>query len=241
MFYCCISLIMTGENAIAQAERDSSLSRSLSIQRQYYDNKHVLLAASFGYGYRPAKLPADLNTVERDYYSKLRNGLYYAFEGTVFFKGKGGVGLSYSNFKTDNKIDNVTVYPKSGPSQTGTVADEITISSFGIQGYYKRWNKNHNALFCLNAGLNYMDYSNEAIVITPFLVKGNTVGIDLGFTYYLLVSPEFFIGPFINYETGVLSEYTIDDGQNVVKYKFKDNEGESLNHLGIGVKGAYAF
>ena len=239
--YCCILQLLIAKLANAQSERDSSISRSLSIHRQNNDNKHFLLSASMGYGYRPANLPDDLNSVERDYYSKLRNGFYYAFEGAVFFKGKGGAGVIYSNFKTDNSIDNVTVYPKSGPVLTGTVADEITISAIGIQGYYKLWNKNHNALFCLNAGLNYLDYNNKATVITPFIIQGNTVGINIGFTYFLLVSPEFLLGPFFNYETGVLSEYTIDDGQNVVKYKFKENEGESMNHLGIGIKGAYTF
>ncbi len=221
---------------------DSALSWDRALQRQQEYEPPWLIGGGFGFGYRLAKLPEGLNSLERDYYKKLKSGYFYQFNGTYYFKHGFGIGLTYNSFVADNEIKNVTV--SGGPpgfNGTGIVSDDITISYFGLNGNFRYWNAQHIGFAVGSFGIGYMKYKDDAIVIKPFTITGKTFGVTFGGAYYFGLSPDFWLGAYAGYFAGILTQYDFYDGKTTQTVKLPDLEAEGLHHITLGLQAAFAF
>lgn len=211
------------------------------IKKKIVREQHFYLSGSYGLGYRLARLPDGLSQLERDYYNKLKRGNYYQLECAYYLDNGFGFGILYNSMNADNKIEHVTVTFQNGITKTGTVSDNITISTFALQGYYRVWQQYRNSCLNMNFGLGYMDYVNDAIVVDPLKITGNTIGLNFGASYFFGLSDGIWIGPYISYNAGLLSEYTTDDGITKTKYELPEDQYEGLHHVDICIKAAITF
>jgi hypothetical protein len=221
---------------------DDSLNRgNLLLQKKLLNEPHFFISGAYGFGYRLAGLPKDLNQIEKEYYKDLKTGTFYQFDAAFFLKNGFGFGLLYNAMNADASIDNVTVLLNNGVTKTGTVADDITISYYALQCYYRYWQEYHTGFFSGNFGIGYMNYTDNGIVIDPYKRYGGTAGLNISFSYFIALSPEIWIGPHLSYMAGFLSKYTVDDGQTKQTYTLKEDEMESLHHVDISIKAAITF
>jgi hypothetical protein len=238
ILFCCLCSI--SEAQVPQPP-DSAVSLENAMMRLYEDEPRWLISASAGFGYRLARLPDGLNSIEKEYYRDLKTGYYYEADVTYFLKSNFGLGLLYNSIKSENKLDNVTVTGPPGFSGTGTVSDDITITYYGARGSFRTWNNNHNGFANLTFGLGYISYVDKARVINTYKITGETLGLSLGASYLISLSPDFWIGVHGSYTAGVLTEYDFDDGKNVQTIELPDGEGEGLHHVDIGLRIAISF
>ncbi|MEP7264126.1 MAG: hypothetical protein ABI772_06505 [Bacteroidota bacterium] len=222
---------------------DSSISLDKAMERQQEYAPSWLISGTAGFGYRLAKLPDNLNSFEQEYYRKLKSGYYYQFNAAYYFK-KGqasGIGIIYNTMHTDNEIKGVTVTGPAPFNGTGSVSDDITISYTGLQWHYRYWNYSHNGFLNGYLGLGYMSYKDKAVLIKPYTLKGNALGLNAGAAYYIQLSPEFWLGAYGGYLAGTITEFELDDGNTKKTIKLEDSEGEGLHHIDIGVTIAVTF
>lgn len=238
LLLCCSRI---SAQVITQPDSAVSFYQALERQQEYFPS--WLISGSAGYAYRLAKLPNNLNSLEKEYYRKLKSGYYYQLNAAYYFqKGTAsGIGIIYNTMRTDNEIKGVTATGPPPFSGTGNVSDDITITYMGVQWHYRYWNNSHNGFINGYLGLGRMSYKDEAVLIKPYTITGNTVGFNVGVSYYIQLSPEIWLGAYGCYFAGTLTEFEMEIDNVKQKVELDPEEGEGLHHFDIGVTMAVTF
>lgn len=96
------------------------------------------VSLSGGYGYRPAKLSANVPSEFASYAKKLKSG--WVLDGTAYYflNPKLGLGLHVNRFASSNSLADVSVTDMYGNTQYGTMSDNISITFIGPGAAFRR-------------------------------------------------------------------------------------------------------
>jgi hypothetical protein len=201
--------------------KDSSLSRQ-SIKEYKFDrfavndtliafvkkttnqNKyHYRVALNLGLGYLINLYPDDASDDLAAYYMNLKSGSQVSGDVTYYFSGGLGVGFKYGLFNTKNSA---LVFNQS-QVQTGIMSDNLSITFIGPSVSTRFPTINGNNGLILDFSLGYMKYTDNVVLESSYLEKGNTLGYSLGLGYDFSISKNMAIGIQLSMYTGRLTEY----------------------------------
>lgn len=196
---------------------------------------HFRLAVNGGLGYRLGKISSDVPSEFKQYVKDLKSGYSYGVDMSYYFNEKFGAGFKYSVFSSNNEMDDIYVKYSNGTIKSGKMSDDISLSFIGpcfMTRYYRNDSQNY---LLMNIGLGYLGYTNKAVLITDYTIKGNTVGLCAELGYDLALSENIAIGFLFSYVAGVMTEYELSDGITSNNIELDKENYESLNHLNLSV------
>lgn len=188
------------------------------------------VSLSGGYGYRPAKLNANVPSEFVSYTKKLRSGWVLDGSAYYFLNPMLGLGLHANRFATSNSLADVYVTDVYGNTQYGTMSDNISITFIGPGAAFRQRFSNGNT-FLVGASLGYMGYLNRFELNTTQRIKGATAGYIAHVGYDIRLSDHFSIGAKVAATTGILGRFTVDG--NAVE--LDDENKENLSHVDIAL------
>jgi len=188
------------------------------------------VSLSGGYGYRPAKLNANVPSEFVSYTKKLKSGL--ALDGTAYYflNPMLGLGLHANRFASSNSLADVYVTDVYGNTQYGTMSDNISITFIGPGAVFRRTFLNHNT-FLVGASLGYIGYLNRFEINTTQRIKGATAGYIAHVGYDIRLSDHFSIGAKVAATTGILGRFTVDGNE----LELDDENKENIGHIDIAL------
>ena len=187
------------------------------------------VSLSGGYGYRPAKLNANVPSEFASYARKLKSGWVLDGSAYYFLNPKLGLGLHANRFASSNSLADVSVTDVYGNTQHGTMSDNISITFIGPGAAFRRTFPNGN-VFLVGASLGYIGYLNRfEINTTRQRIKGATAGYIAHFGYDIRLSDHFAIGAKVAVTTGILGRFTVDGNE----MELEDENKENLSHIDI--------
>ncbi len=96
----------------------------------------------------------------------------------------------------------------------------------------------------MELALGYMGYKDLATFSgNRMTIKGGNLGIVGGFGYQFRISPNFLVGPQVNFVGGVLNKVTLtypDGSKQKVKFE-EDNEKENLWRIDLALGAKFRF
>ncbi|MEC3878639.1 hypothetical protein [Parapedobacter sp. 10938] len=188
------------------------------------------VSLSGGYGYRPAKLNANVPSEFVSYAKKLKSG--WVLDGTAYYflNPKLGLGLHANRFASSNSIADVYVTDVYGNTQYGTMSDNISITFVGPGAVFRQTFSDGNT-FLAGASLGYVGYLNRFEIITTQRIKGATAGYIAHVGYDIRLSDHLSIGAKIAATTGILGRFTVDGNE----MELDDENKENLGHIDIAL------
>lgn len=192
---------------------------------------------------RTAPLSDELPQGLKDHYSKLTRGRGYSGDVFVFIDEQNAVGgwFIHSSYKAEIDgayIDSAGVILH-GP---GLYRDEVKITTFGPTYAYKLSSKNERNLFLFKVGFSYVKFEQTSTLEDYYLkVWGSSGGMLIGVDYNYRIDPTFGVGAYVNLETGVIANFSYDDGTTVRKINLGSEYGENVRKLSLGISGTMYF
>lgn len=107
-------------------------------QQTQVDHNRWRVSLSGGYGYRPAKLNANVPSEFTSYGNKLKSGWVLDGSAYYFLNPMLGLGLHANRFASSNSLANVYVTDAYGNTQYGTMSDNISITFVGPGAAFRR-------------------------------------------------------------------------------------------------------
>jgi hypothetical protein len=198
---------------------------------------HFRAAVNGGWSRRPFKLSSDIPDDFKSYASSLKSGLHYSVDASCFFTEYLGVGLKYHSFRARNELDNIYVKYEDGSTQSGAMSDDITIRFIGPVFSVRLLDRNKKNAFLTNFGLGYVDYKDNAVLISSdFTLSGYTTGWVLDVGYDVGISKNMALGFQLSYTRGILTRlHRSEGGQASTVDLRKDGELEGLSHISLSV------
>ena len=215
-----------------------------NIAAEIFKDPRVRLGFNLLYAKRVAPLPKDLSSGIEEHYKQIMQGVGYSADLVVFVTEDNGVGVDYSKTSFSASTDNVYIDSAGviihGPAK---LTDEVEIMAFTPMFYHRFITPNPRNVFIAKFGVTFLGFQ-QVTKLDDLNVRvwGNTVGIVLGGEYSYRVDPNFSLGIGLNYETGIVSSYSVDDGTTVRTYNSVDAEyAEDLQRIVVSVKGLIYF
>ena len=201
-----------------------------------YKEKYPRFRAALngGWSYRLAKLSNNIPSDFEQYSKELKSGYSYGLDLSYYFSEQLGFGFKYSNFNSKNEIDIVSTYPD-GSTLYGKMSDNISINFIGPFFSTRFLNANKRNCFLMNLGIGYLGYKNDAILISNYKLKGNTVGFCWDIGYDIGLSKNFALGFQASYTAGTLREYELSDATKVQTIKLDENNYENLSRIDLSI------
>jgi hypothetical protein len=194
-----------------------------------YSRLHI--GAFGGYSYRIAKISSDVPDDFQNYARKLKSG-YCVGAGLFYYISEiVGFGLDYSLFRSKNQMDNIVVTYNYGITKVGKMSDDISIHYIGPSFSIRLMSKKETSHYLMGMGLGYQALENKSVLIDPFTITGNALGlkIDVGFEHNF---NKYFAFDFaLTMRTGTLTEISIDDGIRKETYKLDKDQYDNLSRI----------
>jgi hypothetical protein len=197
--------------------------------------KHFQLAIDGGVSYLTAKIDESISKDLYKYFGELKSGFNIGGSITYYFAESFGFGFKYHRFMTSNRIDNVYLEDHFGNLRMGTLSDDIRVSFFGPSFSTRLASGNKKNLFLLNYSFGYIDYNNNAIVISPYKITGNTLGMGMDIGYDFEITENFLFGFQLSLISGVLKSYILDDGHTIQRIDLEKGHYESLYRIDFSI------
>jgi len=195
--------------------------------------QHFRIALNGGYSYRTAKLADNIPNNFRDYTKELKSGYHLAGDITYYFSEPLGVGVKVNNFNSSNRAE-VSISESTG-YVSGEISDNINILFVGPSFNTRLFDRNKRNAFLMSLAIGYLDYSNEARMITPMKIKGSTVGMVFDLGYDICLSDNYSLGFQISLLSGTLTKYELSEGMSITTIKLEEEEYESLGRIDFSI------
>lgn len=187
-----------------------------------------------GFSYRTAKVASTVPSELVDYMKKLKLGFNFYADGAGYFNRFIGLGGSCKWFRTSASMEGI-FNVNGNMLHTGTISDNINILFVGPMFSARFLNKTKRHALHLNASIGYMGYWDDAILVYPYRIQGNTVGFVSEIGYDVRITDDLLIGFQLSAVSGVLSSYTQSSGYSSQKVYLETRQYESLHRLDITV------
>lgn len=224
----------TSENSQDQAVNDSiAKAQGKNVNVPY---QKIRIGFYGGYSYLTAKVRSGFSQEITEYLEELKSGYHFGLDFTYFTSELYGFGLKYSNFGTRNEMEKVTIYDNTtGQSYTGSMRDDITIQFLAPSFSVRMSSENKKQHFIAHVALGFLWYKNDAIVISPFTLTGNTIGLQLGASGDFAVAKDVFLGFGLSYLMGSIKEFEFDNGTQQRTIKFEEGSAEGMNRVDVSI------
>ncbi|MDR9373949.1 MAG: hypothetical protein RI842_02115 [Schleiferiaceae bacterium] len=191
------------------------------------------IAISGGYSYRTAKVSPIVPIVFEDYVRGLKSGYHIGADFTYYSTEPLGFGLKCYLFNASNYKANVSFEDEYGNQMRGDMSDDLTITFIGPTLSTRLLSHDKSGAFLMNLSVGYMGYTNDAFLIYPMEITGNTLGLsfDLGYDFELV--DNLTLGFQLSYLTGTLTDYRLKYGSTIEYIKLNKDEYESLNRIDL--------
>jgi hypothetical protein len=214
-----------------------------NYQYSYYQTPEILVsknianklfprfrvAVNGGWSYRIARLSNNVPADFTAYANKLKSGFHYNLDVSYFFTAHIGAGFQYHASFFRNKMD---VYDTNS-NQSGVMSDNIAIRFIGPLFYTRLLNSNKKNGLLAHCGIGYLAYSDNAVLIEAFTLKGYTVGVSVGIGYDIGISKNFALGFQLSLISGTMTQYT--ESNKTSSKTIKLEEVENLSHINLSV------
>lgn len=217
-------------NAQTIVTSDQSVNEELSKWR---------ISASVGASYQAGTIPDGLGAVERDQAKALQWGLTYDADVTCYFFGTFGLGVKYNSFRTSHQ-QNIVATLNSGETQSGLLSDKINIWFVGPMLSSRDFTKGRSC-WIMNAGLGYMGYHDDAVLIDSFTLNGGTLGVMAEGGYELALTKTLKLHALFSVYAGTLRSVTITEGGLPRPYNLDKDKQISLTHLDLKLGLSFNF
>ncbi len=186
-----------------------------------------------GFSYQIGKVSEEVPSDFEDYVEELKAGFHYGGHLVYYFLENRGIGLNAYLFKTSNSLESIYVEDSQGNKRHGRMSHDLTISFIGPKYSYRVINRDKTGAFLMETSIGYMGYSCDIVMVDDYKMTGNTVGASFKMGYDIGFSESPSLNIYVKYISGVLNEYTWDDG---VSEQTKSIElGESLRRFDFSV------
>jgi hypothetical protein len=202
---------------------------------KYKDYPHLRFALNGGWGYHTGRLANNMPPDFKDYMNKLRSGYFIDADLCYYFSESVGIGIKYDKYNAQNELDNVYVTYFNGTVKRGKMKDDITISHIGPVCSVRLISGNKRNAFLSNFSLGYMKYLDRATLIDNFTITGNTVGLIWELGYDIGLNEGLALGFLLSYNSGILTEYEIDNGIEKTKVELEKDNFESLFRINLAI------
>ncbi len=196
---------------------------------------HFRAAINGGWSYRVAK-PADNIPSEFEQYMKdLKSGYHYGLDLSYYFSEQLGFGFKYYNYHSKTEINNVYVTLPNGSSQYGKMSDDISINFIGPFFSTRLLGDNKKNSLLLNYGIGYIGYTDKAVLISDFTMRGSTFGFCWDIGYDIGLSKNFALGFQLSFMISTLTQYDLSDGVKTKTIKLEKDNFESLSRIDLSI------
>ena len=183
---------------------------------------HWRLAGNIGWSYRTAPLADGLNSAQKEYLKKLKNGFNVSLDASYFFSEMFGAGFKYDLFKSSNT------------SSVGE--DNISISFVGPAFAMRFFNQTKTNCWFMNYGIGYMGLKDKGKESgQPVTAKGSTVGLVMDIGYDIAFSKNWSAGIQLSLLSGILTELNVTQNGYTQKVKLEKGQYEGLGRLNISI------
>lgn len=196
---------------------------------------HFRAALNGGWSYRVAKLADNIPSDFEQYMKDLKSGYHYGLDLSYYFSEQLGFGFKYYNYRSKNEINNVYVTLPNGSTQYGKMSDDISINFIGPFFSTRLLDSNKKNSFLINLGIGYMGYTDKAVLISDFIIKGSTVGLCWDIGYDIGLTENLALGFQLSYMIGTLTQYDLSDGVNTETVKLEKDNYESLSRIDLSI------
>jgi hypothetical protein len=208
-----------------------------------YDDDYTKfrIALQGGYSQRLAKISTNVPLEFRSYVSELKKGYHFGGNAAFFFNERYGAGIQYSSMQAKNQLTGITAQdPSTKLLLQGNMSDYIVINFIGPTFNTRQiLGANDNVHLLASVGLGYITYTDDAAVITPFMLKGNTLGASMNIGFDIALHENIFIGIETSLLTGVISSFEYSDATRTETIELPDNAKENL--LRVDASGGIRF
>ncbi len=196
---------------------------------------HFRAAINGGWSYRVAKISNSVPSDFKQYAKDLNSGIHYGLDLSYYFSEPLGVGFKYYNYKSKNKIDNIYISFIDGQTQYGKMSDDISINFIGPFFSTRMLNTDKKNSLLMNLGIGYMGYKNNAVLISDYTIRGNSLGLSWDIGYDIGLSENFAIGFQFSWMVGTLTQVEISDGSRTETIKFDKENFENLSRIDLSI------
>jgi hypothetical protein len=196
---------------------------------------HFKAAINCGWSYRTGKLADNIPSDFKQYMRDLKSGYHYGIDLYYYFSEQFGLGFRYNNFESKNKMDNVCITSSNGSCQYGKMSDDISINFIGPLFSTRLLDFNKKNSFLLNLGIGYMGYTDKAVLISDYTIKGNTAGLCCDIGYDIGLSKKIALGFQLSCMLGTLTKYDLSDGVHTKTVKLKKENYEDLSRIDLSI------
>lgn len=186
-----------------------------------------------GLSNRLAKVNSNTPAVMNEYIKDLKSGYNYGFDIIYYFSEGLGLGIKYVGYNSKASLEYVYI---TGTRET--LSDDITINFAGPILSTRRLSVSKMNNFYANVGIGYMSYTDNAIAISAFTIKGYTAGMALDIGYDIGLSKKFALGLQVSAFNGVITrmEYTAGGRTQSVKLDKGNYEGLLRVDFTVGLR-----
>lgn len=198
---------------------------------------HLSVGAFVGPSLMIEKAPDSLMPELQDYLNKLRSGWHYGFETEYFFNTYLGVGVKFSSFNTQQKVDSIAIQFFSSIFYIN-LSSKLTIHTLSPMVYGQLPLVNNKLMLTGGLGPAWLFYRNIGKSTSDSAVlKGSSPGLSAMLRISYEIIPNLGINLQGNYIHAFLKEFTQDDGtgQQVVTLDKANYQNISRFDFSFGV------
>ncbi len=190
-----------------------------------------------GFSYRTAKVSDKVPAEFESYVSGLKRGSNLGADASYFFSKGAGFGVKYSRFASKNEKYNdvYLIDTANGTARAGRLKDNITIQYLGPTFSTRITSRNKKRQFVSTASLGYIFYKDKATVVDEFTIKGNTIALSFNAGLDCYVAKNLYVVFFLDYLSGSLSRFEVDDGRRKQTIQLDRYNLESISRIDIGI------
>lgn len=201
---------------------------------------YLRMSARMGPTWISGAIDSSLPDWQKDYLNEVRSGKHFAFDAHYMISQKWGLGLHGSWFRTFHTLDDVLLVFEDGTDTIGVMSDDVRISMIGPSACFELPLNSMSWHVYATLSLGMMKFRNDAKFIWPFVITGDSFGVQLGMNgeYRLADGIGFGIG--LNRVLGAVERALIQGppGSNISTVI---GEGFSISRWDVSASVSYAF
>ena len=145
-----------------------------------------------------------------------------------------GLGLQSNLYKSSHSVM-ATGQTTSGMVATGLLYDNISIFFIGPQVKMRFVNASTMNGFLIGGSIGYIKYTDNGGFITPAKLESETLGLNSDFDYDYRLSKSLSFGAGLSIKLGVLSSFTLTQGNQVQTIELDPDTYESLLRIDLSI------
>lgn len=203
-----------------------------------YSRFHIILNGGASYLLDP--IADNVSDEFQDYYQDLKMGYNLGLDVNYYFNKTIGLGIKYNYFSSSSSSKGSS--NDGGNTSEWDISESIMINFVGPTFLARFLSKKNKNAFILGVSAGYMWYNDDAVLLGPVIITGNTFGLNVDASYHISLSKKFFLGFSVSTTAGFLNKITIDDGTISETYNLENFEDyKNISRADLSIKIGYKF